>query len=232
MRTRLTVLTAAALVAVVMVCGGVASAQEGPTAAAKKTKTISFSKNFSNTQTITIPLNPALPLGADINANPYPSQIHAALKKSLRKAKVTDVNLRLNGFTHTFPDDVDILLAHGGKTATIFSDVGGSTDVSGLSITLNQQASTPLPDLIDLTSGTFKPTDVEIPDIFGFDAGLDNFPAPAPLDSGQKSLSAFNGTRAFGAWKLFITDDFGMDDQGQISSGWTLQIKAKARVRR
>jgi len=39
----------------------------------------------------------------------------------------------------------------------------------------------------------------------------------------------FNATQAKGAWKLFITDDFATDDQGQISGGWTLQIKAKVR---
>lgn len=204
----------ATLAALMVLSVGVASARSR-----------TFSKTVSNTKTITIPQDGGLlPVYADLNAKPYPSQIQVTLRKAIRRAKVTDVNLRLNGFSHTYPDDVDILLAHGRKNATIFSDVGRSFDATNLTITLDQQASTPLPNDIQLTSGTFLPTDVEDPDP---DQGADNFPFPAPVDSGQTSLSVFKGTKARGSWKLFITDDVGRGDGGQISGGWTLQIKAK-----
>ncbi len=39
---------------------------------------------------------------------------------------VTDVNLELTGLSHTYPDDIDMLLvAPGGENAIVMSDAGG-----------------------------------------------------------------------------------------------------------
>ena len=64
---------------------------------------------FSNSASITITDNPVSCLGGPPPPQPatvYPSQIAV----SGITDTVTDVNVTLNGFSHTFPDDVDVLL--------------------------------------------------------------------------------------------------------------------------
>jgi len=128
---------------------------------------------------------------------------------------VVDVNVTLNSFDHTWPDDVDMLLVGpGGQTATIMSDAGGGNNVHYLTITLDDQAASPLPDSQALTSGTFQPTDYE---------PGDPFPAPAPPPSGNVALAVFNGTNPNGIWHLYIVDDT-PTFVGYLDNGWCLTI--------
>src|SRR6185503_17392795 len=132
-------------------------------------------------------------------ASPYPS----SLAISGLTGVVSHVTVTLNNLSHTFPDDVDILLVGpGGQNAVILSDVGGGTAVSGVTLTLDDAAASSLPDAGPLVTGTFKPTN----------AGPgETFPAPAPATSGGSALSVFNGTDPNGVWSLYISDDTGGD---------------------
>jgi subtilisin-like proprotein convertase family protein len=143
-------------------------------------------------------------------ANPYPSQIAVAgLSSTIRNVRVS-----LFGITHTFPDDVDILLVGpNGQNALIMSDVGGGQPVTNVSLVFDDAAADSLPDQTQITSGTFKPTDVE--------AG-DTFAAPAPNPAGTTALSTFAGTTPNGDWNLFAVDD-GLADTGSINL-WTLDF--------
>ena len=161
---------------------------------------------FSNTGTITINDNAV--------ATPYPSNILVSgLGTSL-----TNVTLTLTGITHTFPDDIDMLLVGPqGQTAVIFSDVGGSIAASGVTITLDDSAALPLLDTGPLVSGTFQPTNI---------GTADTFPPPAPASfSTASALSIFTGTNPNGTWNLFVVDDLG-GDSGSIAGGWSLTITA------
>jgi hypothetical protein len=76
-------------------------------------------------------------------ASPYPSTITVAGLSGT----VTKVTVTLTNFSHTFPDDVDILLVGPtGANAIIMSDVGGATGVTNLTLTLDDAAATSLPD--------------------------------------------------------------------------------------
>jgi subtilisin-like proprotein convertase family protein len=142
---------------------------------------------------------------------PYPS----ALTVSGAADRVTDVNLFLNGFSHTSPSDVDILLVGpGGQQATVLSDVGSDADVSGVNLVLDDEAATQVPTPV--VAGTFQPANAG--------AG-DAFPAPAPAASGASSLAAFDGSNPNGTWRLFVTDD-ATGDTGALTGGWSLQITA------
>jgi subtilisin-like proprotein convertase family protein len=154
---------------------------------------------FESTQPFTIPGT-----GTDGNANPYPSIVNVTgLPTSIRRASV-----RLTNLSHTFPDDIDMLLVGpDGQNAIILSDVGGSIDFSGLTLTLDDSAANSLPDSGAVVDGTFKPTN--------FGAG-DAFPAPAPAPLGTSALSVFNGTNPNGAWTLYVVDDLG-GDTGSMS---------------
>jgi subtilisin-like proprotein convertase family protein len=141
--------------------------------------------------------------------SPYPSQISVGgLPQTIRKMRVTLF------LTHTFPDDLDIMLVGpGGQNALIMSDVGGDVNASGVGLTLDDAAANSLPDEGLLVAGTFKPTN----------SGTgDAFPGPAPASAGTSALSVFDGTNPNGTWRLFVVDD-ATGDMGNISS-WRLEF--------
>jgi hypothetical protein len=170
---------------------------------------VALAKPFSNADGIDI-----ISIGP---AEPYPSQITV----SGLRGTITDVNLKLRGYSHTFPGDVDVLLVGpSGENAIVMSDAGGGDNVDRKTIVLDDQARNDLPEDGPITRGTFRPTDYD--NMFD----LDDFFAPAPDTSGSGSaLSVFNGTNPNGTWSLYVVDDesgFG----GQID-GWTLVIKTQ-----
>ncbi len=145
-------------------------------------------------------------------ASLYPS----SLTVSGLGGAVTDATVVLNNFTHTAPDDVDLLLvAPGGRKVVLMSDVGGAVPVSNLSLIFSDAATSSLPDEAALASGSFKPTNV---------GSGDTFPAPAPQGppSGT-TLSALNGIAPNGTWSLFLVDDNGAN-AGSINGGWSLLL--------
>jgi subtilisin-like proprotein convertase family protein len=170
----------------------------------------------SVTNTITAENTASIDIPDSGTASSYPSNITV----SNQLGAVTTAVVVLNNFTHTAPDDVDLLLvAPGGRKIILMSDVGGSNPVSNLSLVFDDTAANSLPDSTALSSGTYKPTD--------FEAG-DAFPAPAP--SGPltgTTLSAFNGINPNGVWSLYLVDDNG-NNAGSISGGWGILLVTSA----
>jgi uncharacterized repeat protein (TIGR01451 family) len=131
------------------------------------------------------------------------------------------VSVTLSNFTHSYPDDVDILLVSpGGQKALLLSDVGGAISVTNRLFTLDDAASALLPDSAALLSGTFR--------LSNFDTISDQFPSPAPAAPYAASLSAFNGAEPNGNWSLYINDDT-YGDTGRIE-GWSLTLTTVGRV--
>jgi hypothetical protein len=97
---------------------------------------------FSNGATITIPAGAPGDDGPG-NANPYPSSINVSgLLGTVGKATVTLTNL-----THTWPDDIDILLSGpGGQAVILMSDAGTSLDVNNVTLTFDDAAGSSLPN--------------------------------------------------------------------------------------
>ncbi|MBX7223559.1 MAG: S8 family serine peptidase [Blastocatellia bacterium] len=177
------------------------------------TTTSSGPTSFSNTGNILIPASGS---GASTGsaANPYP----AAITVSGLSGTITKVTATLTGFTHTFADDVDVLLVGpGGQTCILMSDVGGANPATNLTFTLDDTAAASLPDATALASGTFKPTNFV----------ADQFPAGPPNGGTSFTypalLSAFNGTTPNGTWSLYVNDD-ASGDTGNFSGGWSLSI--------
>lgn len=156
---------------------------------------------FANPAGITIPSSGA--------ATPYPSTINVAGITGT----VTKVTARLNGISHTFPGDIDVLLAGpAGQRILLLSDIGSGTDIVNVNLTFDDTA----PGVpATIVSGTFRPTN----------SGTgDTFPAPAPAAPFGAALSDFNGTNPNGAWRLFIVDDAG-GDVGSVTGGWSLTFQ-------
>src|SRR5262249_30194093 len=157
-----------------------------------------------------------LTIPASGSVTPYPSKVFVSGLGS-----VCTITLTLNGFTHTFPDDVDILLVGpGGQKFVVMSDAGGNIPVSGLNITLADAAASSLPDATGLATGTFKPTSYGAGDTFPLPAPAGPYSEAAPAGTATFS-SVFSGANANGTWSLFVNDDTG-GDAGTISNGWTL----------
>ena len=191
----------AALVLVLVVAGATR-----PADAATRVVT----KTFSSAQPITMPS-----VGT---ATPYPAEKNSNF--SVRR-KIVDVNLTLKNFNHQFSDDADVMLSYRGLNRTVFSDVGGNNPANNITIKLDDEATTLLPDETAPTGGTFKPANFA-------NFGADIFPSPAPAQSGLVRLSGFDGKRADGTWRLWVTDDTGGGTPPtEFTGGWSVTIKAK-----
>jgi hypothetical protein len=160
-------------------------------------------QQFCNTTAISIPSSGA--------GSPYPSDI---VINSIGNNAV-DVNVALTGLSHTWPDDIDILVVGPqGQNLIIMSDAGGSADLVNVDLVFDDAAASQLPDSTQITAGTYKPTN--------YGAG-DTFPAPAPAPSAATTLSTFDGTDPNGTWSLYVVDDTG-GDSGNLAGGWCLEI--------
>ncbi len=172
-----------------------------------KAATLTFT--FSNPGTITMPTS------GPTAATPYPSTINVSgLDGVVQKVTVT-----LNGFSHSFPEDVDVLLVGpGGQYSMLMSDVSYGIDATNLNFTFDDAASGTLScPGTTLTSGTYQP--VNCPDEWG----NDSFPAPAPTGPYNTSLAVFNNSDPNGDWKLYVFDDTN-GDNGEFAGGWSLTL--------
>ena len=144
--------------------------------------------------------------------HPYPSNCVV----SGLTGTITDVDLSINGFSHTYSDDVDIMLAHPTPTtnATVMSDAGGANGSVNLNLVLDDEAANQLPDATAISSGSWRPAN--------WPAASDGFLAPAPTQSANVNLSTFDGLAPNGTWTLWVQDDLG-GDMGSINS-WDLTI--------
>lgn len=177
---------------------------------------------FSNPTALTFPIVGSAATPA------YPS----AIAVSGLTTPITDVNVRVNGLGHDWPDDVELLLVSpGGEKIQLMADNGGGSGpsgpaatipergvpVSGLSFTFDDSAPGTLPDSGVLTSGQFRPSD---------GTGTPNFPAPAPAGPYGSQLDALDGlvgAAVNGNWSLYVDDDLA-GDGGKLTGGWGLDI--------
>ncbi|OUB11268.1 hypothetical protein BK708_29670 [Bacillus thuringiensis serovar yunnanensis] len=168
-------------------------------------------ETFSNSESIAI--NHVGP------ATPYPSSIEVTgLCPSITKVTVT-----LKNMSHTYPDDIDILLVGPGEqTVILMSDAGSFNGINNVTLTFDDDALTPLPNETQIVSGTFKPTN--------YVDGTESFPPPAPAGPYGSTLSVFNGTNPNGTWNLFVFDDVTDTTDpgiGSIDGGWELNITSE-----
>lgn len=144
-------------------------------------------------------------------ALPYPSTINVSGLTGI----ISRVAVTLVGLTHTFPDDIDMLLTGpNGANVVFMSDAGGSFDVFGATVRFDDRAPFFLPDDGQIFSGSYKPTDFP---------GGDSFTAPAPATNMNGSFAAYAGSAPNGAWSLYVVDDRG-NDVGEVLNGWRLEI--------
>ena len=158
---------------------------------------------YTNSSSITINDNAA--------ASPYPSTITVPTTSGT----IANVTVQLNGFNHTYPSDVAMLLVGpAGQKFLLIYHKGGGADAVNANLSFADSASATLPRPI--VTGTYKPPT--------YSAGNYNFPTPAPANPySSGALSVFNETNPTGVWSLYVRDD-SASDSGTLSGGWSLSI--------
>lgn len=177
--------------------------------------------SFTNATAITITDCPNPCPASGQAASLYPSPITVSGQSGV----VQRVSVTLNGLSHAFPADIDMLLVSpSGRKSVIMSDFGaGSPGVSNLTFTLDDYAARPVPSTVTgntgvpFVAGNYRPANSGTTDLF---------PAPAPAAPYTYTLSAFNGENPNGTWSLYIIDDANLDG-GSISGGWTLTFDTR-----
>jgi uncharacterized repeat protein (TIGR01451 family) len=170
--------------------------------------TVSFDYQLGETGSYASSTAVAIPaIGA---ASVYPATVNVAGLQG----RISKLTVKLTGLSHSFPDDLDILLVSpSGKGVVLMSDAGGGTDLVAVDLTFDDAASSVLPDATKINAGTYRPTN------YGAD---DPFPG-APAGPYATELASFIGSGANGDWQLYIVDD-GAGDGGSLT-GWSLNIQ-------
>lgn len=151
-------------------------------------------------------------------ASNYPSTLGVSALGGL----VNSVNVGIVGLSHTFPDDLDILLEGptDDETSTVLmSDVCGDTNIVAVELTFTDAGKgNTLPDSDPCVTGTYHPTNFGAGDVFPPSALLPPEPYSTTL------AAAFNGINPIGAWSLFVADDLPMDS-GDVQGGWSIALQ-------
>lgn len=151
-------------------------------------------------------------------SSPYPSIIDTRHLKG----DIAEISVEVNGLTHKYPDDIDmILVGPNNKAVYLMSDAGGSSPLDHAFLTfVTDTGKDQVYDSQRLESGaSYRTKNHE---------GADTIPAGsdftiAPTDD---SLASFVGTKAGGLWKLYVLDDT-RQDSGSISN-WAVRLTTKA----
>ena len=144
-------------------------------------------------------------------ATPYPS----VLTVSGMTGVVSKATVTLNGVSHTYPSDIDVLLVSpAGQAVALMANAGANNGIVDTSISFDDAAAAPLPQFAPITSGTYLPT------VFG---PLTSLPSPAPPAPYASALAAVDGANPNGNWSLYVYDSK-VGNSGFIAEGWTLGL--------
>jgi subtilisin-like proprotein convertase family protein len=142
-------------------------------------------------------------------AEPYPSSIAVASVPGT----IVSVKVTLNGFTHSYPDDLAaVVVGPSGDAVRLFDGPGSDVGYSGMTWTFSDSAAFPLPDVGMLSSGTYQP-------------GQNEYYSALPQVTAviQSRFEAFAGSQANGVWSLYLLDAAPFDS-GSLSS-WGLELE-------
>ena len=193
------------------VCGGSVTATVSLADGATDLGTVShvFTLGDTTDTTVTNSNTAAITINDNAAATPYPSSITVTgLAGTVAKVVVT-----LQGFSHTYPEDIDlILVGPGGQKVALMGAVGADTAVSGLTLTFDDDAASQLG--APLTSGTWLPS-----------GSVASMPGAAPAAQYGSALTDFIGSTPNGTWSIYAADA-ASGDTGSISGGWKIAVTA------
>ncbi len=162
------------------------------------------------TKTTTLVASGAITIPNSGNGSPYPSLLNV----SNLSGTISKVTVNLSGFSHTYPNDVSVLLVNAstGQKVLLMAGVGTAASASHVNLTFDDEATNYLPYGMPLAGGSWIPTAYTT-------AAL---PAPAPGGIYDFQLSSLNGTDPNGQWQLYVSDN-ATPYSGSIAS-WSMAI--------
>ncbi len=175
---------------------------------------------FTNSAPITIP--------ASGNAAPYPSAIVVSGISGNIPVTPGSVKVTLNGYSHTFSEDVGIVVVGPTGAALLLQDgAGDGTDMVNVTYTISDTGATQLPAVGAWAPGTYRPTNF-FSDSFPAPGPGTTYGNPGPNGGGTATFSSvYGGTAPNGTWNLFVVD-FVDGDAGSIAGGWSIEIVTPA----
>jgi hypothetical protein len=151
-------------------------------------------------------------------SSPYP--LTSTISALPAHTVVTDLNVVFDGVYHSFPSDLDLLLAGPqGQTAVLMSDACGSTDASNAVWRWDDEAAAAMPSA-GCPDGSYRPTNTD-----EGGGGDDSWPG-LPAGSYGSDLSVFDYTDPTGTWRLFAVDDVG-SDEGFLTNPFRLELTTR-----
>lgn len=190
-------------------CGGTISAMLEIRDGGEVVATIphEFKLGTVNTSTTTRSNSTAITIRDNMSGTPYPSTINV----SGVAGPVAAVKVTLAGFSHTYPEDVDIVLVSpDGRKVALMGSAGGANDAVNATLVFDDAATETIGGAV--VSGTYLPS-----------GAVAAMPVPAPVGPYVSALSEFKGAQANGIWSLYVADA-AAEDIGSISGGWSLEI--------
>ncbi|MCB0860263.1 MAG: hypothetical protein KDB54_06370 [Solirubrobacterales bacterium] len=172
-----------------------------------------------NSWSLTFDVSPAeikVPeFGTSGKAEPYPS---TRTVNTPPGRVISDLKLNIQGFGHSSPGDVDMLLADDkGNAAVVMSDSCGSDPFYGRNWTFGDPFVDALGESGPCPDGNYQTTDyLTAPD--------DQWPAPAPAPQFGNFSDVFGGLEG-GVWSLYVVDD-SEGNYGYIN-GWNLELETR-----
>ena len=133
---------------------------------------------------------------------------------------IGDLDVTLFDVSHTWPDDIDVLLVGpGGQQVTLISDAGGGVDAGEDfvvdDLTFDDSAATLVPDETAPNLNTYRPTNY---------GARRHLPGAGAHQHQQHFARRTSTTRnAAGTWQLCVVDDEAPDN-GEIAGGWELDF--------
>jgi subtilisin-like proprotein convertase family protein len=150
-------------------------------------------------------------------ATPSPANL---IVSGLPTTGVTVKNVNINGLSHTWAGDVNIVLqSPGGQNVILMANSNADPLIAlnNVNLTFSDAATASIPAATAIPSGTYLPTNRN--------GATFAFLAPGPTVTGptfpaSPTLSTFTGN-VNGTWKLFVEDRVA-GDQGSISGGFSV----------
>ncbi len=180
---------------------------------------LSLKNNAQTTFTNTTPIL--------LNDNAMASIYPAAITVSGLTGTISDVKVKINGFTHSYPRDISMVLeSPTGQKLLIQADCA-ENPATNVTYTLSDAGAGYIPQTAGSIANntTYKSTAYFYGDIFPAPGPVVTYNISAPVVGGTNSTfaSTFNGNNANGIWKLWIGDFFS-GDNGNIANGWELTV--------
>lgn len=153
----------------------------------------------------------------------FPQSISSSsIEVSGLTGSVAKVTVTLHNLSDANTNAIDILLVGpGGQQFILMSDAGGNVATTNVTMTFDDAGALALPNFGALASGTFRPTNYDLGDVFPAPAPAGPYDSPAPAASASLG-SVFGAALPNGTWTLYVTGDVGSPSPGSIAGGWTL----------